>query len=81
MVGTKRPGRGIYFRVVYGSRVSLQIGGAPVGLSVFGGTLVAPIGGFSRGLIDSVIMRCVDLVMVFPSIVFALAIATAIARA
>ena len=78
--GTNRQGRDIYSRVVYGSRVSLQIGVAPVALRVFGGTLLALIAGLSRGLIDSVIMRCVDLVRVFPSIVFALALAPPIPR-
>ncbi len=78
--GTTRQGKDVYARVIYGARVSLKVGVFTVLLSVVGGTVLALIAGYFGGLADMVISRIADILIAFPSILFALTLATSIGK-
>ncbi|MFS8147145.1 ABC transporter permease subunit [Rhizobium sp. BR 249] len=71
-LGTDPVGRDILSRLIYGARFSLFIGVIVVSLSVVSGVLVGLAAGFFRGYIDIVVMRMMDIVMAFPSLLLAL---------
>ncbi len=73
--GTDNLGRCVFSRIVLGTRYSLGIGIMVVTISSFIGTTLGIISGYSRGIIDETIMRFVDIVLAFPSIILALVIA------
>lgn len=73
--GTDKLGRDIFSRVIYGTRVSLTASLSIV-LSIFLiGTILGVIAGYFNGIIDSVIMRISDMMISFPGMVLAIAIA------
>lgn len=78
-LGTDNLGRDILSRIIYGARVSVQVGLIAVGISVLVGTPLGLIIGFTRSsALDTVVMRCVDAILAFPTLVLALAISAAL---
>ncbi|MBX4918127.1 ABC transporter permease subunit [Rhizobium bangladeshense] len=71
-LGTDAVGRDILSRLIFGARFSLFIGVIVVSLSVVSGVLVGLAAGFFRGHVDTVVMRVMDIVMAFPSLLLAL---------
>jgi peptide/nickel transport system permease protein len=65
-----------FSRVVYGSRVSLQIGFLTVSFAIVVGTIIGAIAGYSGGRTDNILMRLMDVVLSFPSLILAIAIVT-----
>ena len=73
-LGTDDFGRDILSRRIYGSRISLRIGGASITAALLVGTLLGLWAGYWGGWPDTLIMRCMDLLLAFPSILLAIAI-------
>jgi len=73
-LGTDQLGRDQWSRMVYGARVSLVIGFVAVSLAIALGTLLGSMAGFLGGATDNVVMRGMDIMLAFPSILLALAI-------
>jgi peptide/nickel transport system permease protein len=78
LLGTDDIGRDVLSRIIYGSRVSLEVGLVAVALAVGVGVTVGLLAGYVGGLADDVIMRIVDAVQAFPSLILALAITAAL---
>ncbi len=78
--GTDKLGRDILSRVIVGARPALII---PIGVVLFAVLIGAPLGalaGYKGGWLDEVIMRITDLFLAFPSLLLAMAIASALGR-
>jgi len=70
--GTDRYGRDVLSRIIYGSRLSLEVSGIAVFVSMFIGTIFAICAGYFRGRTEIIIMRVIDVLMSFPGIFLAL---------
>jgi peptide/nickel transport system permease protein len=77
-LGTDALGRDVYARLLYGARISLFTGFIVVVVAAVFGTLVGGVAAYARGRSEEVIMRVTDLVLCFPPIILALAIAAAL---
>ncbi|HXT03619.1 MAG TPA: ABC transporter permease [Casimicrobiaceae bacterium] len=77
-LGTDALGRDVLTRLLYGSRISLLTGFIVVLVGAAFGTLIGGIAAFARGKVEEIIMRVTDLVLCFPPIILALAIAAAL---
>jgi peptide/nickel transport system permease protein len=78
LFGTDELGRDVLSRVIWGSRISTLVGLTVVSISLLIGTILGAIAGYIGGLTDEVIMRFTDLVLAFPSMILALALAAAL---
>ena len=72
ILGTDAVGRDILSRLIYGARFSLFIGLVVVTLSVVSGVLIGLVAGYFRGRVDTFIMRIMDIILAFPSLLLAL---------
>jgi dipeptide transport system permease protein len=73
-LGTDAVGRDILSRIIYGSRFSLLIGCIVVTLSLSLGILMGLVAGFSRGWVETMIMRLMDIILALPSLLLAIVI-------
>ena len=74
LLGTDNLGRDILTRILYGGRVSLQVGIVSVAIGATIGTLLGLIAGYIGGWTDVLIMRFIDMMLAFPGILLALVI-------
>ncbi|WP_420341936.1 ABC transporter permease subunit [Paenirhodobacter sp.] len=72
LLGTDAVGRDMLSRLIYGAQYSLFIGIVVVSIALVGGILIGTVAGFFGGWVDTVIMRVMDVVLAFPSLLLAL---------
>ena len=74
LLGTDKVGRGVLPRIIFGARLSLLMPAIIVVISLTIGTTVGLLSGFKGGLVDSLLMRVVDIKSSFPGLLLTLAI-------
>ncbi|MFI0395898.1 ABC transporter permease subunit [Paracoccus jiaweipingae] len=72
LLGTDAVGRDILSRLLFGARYSLFIGVVVVTIALLGGVVIGLVAGFFGGWVDTVIMRVMDVILAFPSLLLAL---------
>jgi len=72
ILGTDAVGRDMLSRLIYGARYSMFIGFVVVSIAVIIGTLLGLLAGYYSGWIDTLIMRLMDVILAFPSLLLAL---------
>jgi ABC-type dipeptide/oligopeptide/nickel transport system permease subunit len=80
LMGTDSNVRDEFSRVVHGARVSLFVGFATVGFAIVIGTLIGLVAGFAGGWTDNLLMRVMDVFLVFPALLLAIAIVVALGQ-
>ena len=75
LMGTDELGRDTFSRIVYGARVSLQVGMIAVGIACVVGLLLGVVAAYYGGRVDAWLMRLVDIMLAFPGLVLAIVIA------
>ena len=77
-MGTDDLGRDLMSLIIYGARISVRIGIFAVGLAILVGSTLGAIAGYAGGTVDNIIMRVMDIMLAFPSILLALVIVVAL---
>jgi len=72
LLGTDAIGRDLLSRLIHGARYSFFIGVIVVVISAGSGVIIGLIAGFARGWVDTLIMRLMDILLAFPSLLLAL---------
>jgi peptide/nickel transport system permease protein len=75
-LGTDQVGTDVLAQVVQGARISLLVGGATITIAGISGLLIGVIAGYFGGFLDALLMRIADVQLAFPSILFAILIAS-----
>ena len=78
LLGTDALGRDVLIRTLYGARDSMPAAAAVIVLTVIIGSILGALAGYSGGVVESVIMRFTDVVLAFPPIFLAMAVAAAL---
>lgn len=76
--GTDHLGRDIFTRIIYGARVSLQVGLISIGIATIVGGLIGAIVGYYGGHADTIVMRFMDVLLAIPGILLAISIVAAL---
>jgi ABC-type dipeptide/oligopeptide/nickel transport system permease subunit len=80
LLGTDVLGRDELSRMMYGARVSLGIGVVATALGAAVGVVLGLTAGYVRGIVDEVIMRCMEVLLAFPALILALGLLAALGR-
>lgn len=78
--GTDSLGRDILVRVIYGARASLSVGIMATAISTVIGLVLGALAGFYGGIWDTIIMRCADVFLAFPYVLFVVAMIAVVGR-
>jgi len=74
LFGTDDLGRDILSRIIYGARISLQVGIIAVGIAAVVGISSGLLAGYFGGWVDAILMRIMDVIFAFPAILLAISI-------
>ncbi len=74
LFGLDSNGRDLFSRVLYGAQVSLFIGLTTVTFAIVVGTLIGAVSGYVGGWLDNTLMRFMDVLLAFPSLLLAIAL-------
>ena len=80
LFGTDNYGRDIFSRILYGARVSLEVGIIAVGIGAVMGYILGLIAGYFEGVVDRVIMCIMDILFAVPSSLLAIFISAVLGR-
>ncbi|MDT8715875.1 ABC transporter permease [Clostridium sp. 19966] len=80
LLGTDELGRDILSRIIIGARISMRVGITAVAIALSIGTVFGSISGYYGGKIDLVIMRLMDIILAFPSLLLAIAFMSALGK-
>lgn len=78
ILGADDLGRDMLSRILYGARISLLVGTISASISLIIGGTLGLFAGYFGGLFDLLVMRCIDIMMAFPSILLAIVICAAL---
>lgn len=78
LCGTDQFGRDVFSRIIYGSRISLQVGFIAVSIAMVIGGFLGALSGYYGGRLDNLIMRAMDILLSIPQILLAIAIAASL---
>jgi len=78
LLGSDDLGRDILSRILFGARISLLVGAISVSISIAVGGAVGLLSGYFGGLADLLVMRLIDIMLAFPSILLAIVICAAL---
>src|SRR2546427_1780611 len=74
LLGVDLLGRDVFTRILYGARFSLLIGVVSVTIGLTVGLVLGAVSGYIGGAVESVIMRCMDIILAIPGLLFAIGI-------